>query len=194
MSRWLRAVSLCGIVVAASSAALASSSAPKIETRHSVREAYDAIPHRRTVARLQNLSLPGAEREFLAAMFEAIDLGVANRVDAFSRFASGDSSDTIYFDNQDRLIDYVGSLLPPSELADYHRAVLIAMESQRAFFVSWRDGRLDPQTRPWVTHPKVHAASRALQEAYSILMRHYPQASSHNKNAFFDYHCALDFL
>ena len=40
----------------------------------------------------------------------------------------------------------------------------------------------------------VHTASARLHEAYGQLMRLYPEEGAQNRDAFFDYLCALDFL
>jgi hypothetical protein len=40
----------------------------------------------------------------------------------------------------------------------------------------------------------VQAASAAARAAYGELMSKYPGESQSNKDAFFDFHCALDFL
>jgi hypothetical protein len=40
----------------------------------------------------------------------------------------------------------------------------------------------------------VQTASARLHEAYAELMRLYPGEGTHNRDAFFDYLCALDYL
>ena len=40
----------------------------------------------------------------------------------------------------------------------------------------------------------MRSASRALQAAYGQLMSLYSNETLTNKDAFYDYHCALDFL
>ena len=42
--------------------------------------------------------------------------------------------------------------------------------------------------------PNVQSASQKAHEAYSQLMGLYPAENAHNKQAFFDYLCALDFI
>jgi hypothetical protein len=75
--------------------------------------------------------------------------------------------------------------------------LLQALSDQRAFFAEWQtQGQQfqygSPQTI--VTHPKVQSAAAALREAYGILVETYSGESNENKEAFFDYHCALDFV
>jgi hypothetical protein len=82
-------------------------------------------------------------------------------------------------------------------LAKYQTALLQALSDQQSFFQEWQAEGLQfqygsPQTL--VHHPKVQSASNALRQAYGILMETYSDESSSNKAAFFDYHCALDFV
>jgi hypothetical protein len=43
-------------------------------------------------------------------------------------------------------------------------------------------------------HAGARHASDALRAAYNELMARYPNEGPTNRDAFFDYHCALDFL
>ena len=43
-------------------------------------------------------------------------------------------------------------------------------------------------------HSLVRSSSNQLIQAYDYLMQSYPQESPHNRQAFFDHLCALDFI
>ena len=168
---------------------------PSIENELSVEEAYRAIPHRRTVARLGELDLTPVEREYLSVVFRVIDSGVVLRVSTLQEFSKDDGSGASYFVDQARLLSFLNELTPPDGLEGYHQLLIEAFEAQRVFFVEWkREGTDYVDLASLGTNDQVVAASRALQSAYASLMSRYPGASPQNKTSFFDYHCALDFL
>jgi len=83
----------------------------------------------------------------------------------------------------------------PVALASYHRRILDALAGERQFFADWKSARDRFQFGQQPSnHPGVGRASSALRAAYGELMAKYPQESQSNKDAFFDHHCALDFL
>src|SRR6185295_6964233 len=99
--------------------------------------------------------------------------------------------------DMERLIDYLHNTQAPDNLSSYQEHLIQALSDQRAFFVEWQEqGQQFPygSHQTLGSHPKVRSASTALQEAYGILMQTYPSEGSNNQAAFFDYHCALDFL
>jgi hypothetical protein len=97
----------------------------------------------------------------------------------------------------EQLIDYLQGIEAPASLTNYQSALLQAVSDQLSFFQEWQSlGQQfqygSPQTL--AQHPKVQSASNALRGAYGILMEKYSDESISNKQAFFDYHCALDFI
>lgn len=61
---------------------------------------------------------------------------------------------------------------------------------QQAFLLE-----LERKQTDWnMDHPKVRSASGKLLGAYGNLMRMYPNEDGTNRQAFFDYLCALDFI
>ena len=159
----------------------------------SVSRAYSAIPHRRTKFAANQLDGDPKERSYLRVMLATIDQGVALRVSAQRAFAAGKRTDR-YIDAYRKLHDFASLLAPPRPLRRYHAAVLDSLEAQRKFLVDWqRQGdRFD--SRELTKHPQVRKASAKLIRAYNCLMKQYPTASQQNRDAFFDYHCALDFI
>jgi hypothetical protein len=206
MSRW-RAVAVAGagsalVLLVASIAPARQTSRempPQLSTDLPVEEAYRAIPHRRTVFRFERSSIAEPEREYLKAMFELIDRGVVLRVSAYRSFTRQDPDRDDLLADLVLLSDFVETRVsPPDALRGYHALVVSALKEQTAFFSEWKDlgsgfpygarGRIG-------RNPRVQASSRALRAAYGILMRRYGAAEDpENRDAFFDYHCALDFL
>jgi hypothetical protein len=130
----------------------------------------------------------------LEVAFHLIDQAIRLRVDAYQKFSQGELSDSQIAD-YDRLIDHLQKIEAPSGLSNYQARLLKALADQRTFFQEWRTEGQQFQYRTSVgTHPKVQSASNALREAYGMLMELYPNETNTNKEAFFDYHCALDFI
>jgi hypothetical protein len=172
---------------------------PPLPGRFSVEAAYAAIPHRRTVFDFGRSPLAEPERSYVRLMFELIDRGVVLRVSAYQSFYYGYADREELLDGMSTLASFVETLVsPPKDLEGYHRYVLSALKDQRAFFAEWLEqgsgfGHRDGRTL--AAHPRVRGSSQALHAAYGILMGRYGAAESpENRNALFDYHCALDFL
>jgi len=169
---------------------------PSSDLRLSVDEAYAAIPHRRTEMQFPGSKVPKSDQDYLQVAFAVIDQAVLLRVATYQSFSRGKTADPVAISRMDRLIAFMQSVDPPPQLKTYHKRIEQALADQRAFFDDWRSrGSEFPYARgSLASHPKVASSSSALKEAYGILMQSYPAESPHNKEAFFDYHCALDFL
>jgi hypothetical protein len=171
--------------------------APTLNLDLSVDAAYAAIPHRRTAMDFPASNMPDQDKRFLEVAFHVIDQGIRLRVTAYQKFARSEVRDSQLISDMDRLIDYLQNTEAPASLSSYQAHLLKALVDQRAFFKEWHtEGQQfqygSPQTLG--THPKVQSASRALKAAYGILMNTYRSEANENKEAFFDYHCALDFI
>ena len=173
----------------------AIASTPVLNLDLSVDAAYAAIPHRRTTMDLANSNMPAQDQRFLEIAFHLIDQAIRLRVSTCQKFSSAGVSDSKPISDMDRLIEYFQSIEAPASLAGYQAQLLEALSDQRAFFEEWRlQGQQFHYASAIASHPRVQSASTALRSAYGILMQTYPNESSNNKEAFFDYHCALDFI
>jgi hypothetical protein len=170
---------------------------PTLNLDLSVDAAYAAIPHRRTAMDFAASNMPDQDKRYLAVAFHLIDQAIRLRVTAYQKFSRGEVSDAPSISDMDRLIDFLQNIEAPANLSSYQEHLLQALSDQRAFFEEWQtQGQQFQYGSPQriATHPKVQSASTALREAYEILMQTYPSEDNRNKDAFFDYHCALDFL
>jgi hypothetical protein len=142
----------------------------------------------------ESTALP-EEKAYLKAMFQVLDEGVAVRVAGLQDFSS-QKFDSANIDAEfDRLITYVRAMPVPIALGSYHNNILEGLSGQRQFFAEWKSQRDQFEfARQIPNHPRVLAASSALRTAYNTLMSKYPNDTQRNKDAFFDYHCALDFI
>jgi hypothetical protein len=170
--------------------------APVFDLDLSVDAAYAAIPHRRTAMDFAASNMPDQDKRFLEVAFHVIDQAIRLRVTAYQKFSRG-AIDPQLITDMDRLIDYLQNTEAPDNLSSYQGQLVQALSDQRGFFVEWqKQGQQFRYGSAQMigTHEKVQSASTELKSAYGILMQTYPGEVSNNKEAFFDYHCALDFL
>ena len=142
-------------------------------------------------------NIPAQERRYLEVAFDLIDQSIRLRVTAYQKFSRGETGDAQLISDMVRVGEYLQSYEPPSNLSGYHKQLVKALADQRTFFEEWSARGTQFQygePHKLASHAKVQGASNALKEAYGILMQMYPGENEHNKQAFFDYHCALDFL
>ena len=168
---------------------------PTVDVGITVEQAYAAIPHRRTIWVESDSAVPSEERAYLRVMFQALDQAVAVRVAGQQNFSSQRFDDPDITGDFDRLIAFVRNMPVPPTLASYHQDILEGLFGQRQFFADWKAQREQfPFAQQVGNDPDVRKASGALRAAYGQLMSKYPNETPTNKDAFFDYHCALDFL
>jgi hypothetical protein len=177
------------------SAALPYSDPPSVSVGPSVEDAYAAIPHRRTIWDENGTTVPPGEREYLQTMFQVLDQAVRVRVAGQQAF-SNQQFDSADVDGEfNRLIAFIRSMPIPPGMNSYHQQILSALSGERQYFADWKSqGDRFPFAQQVANHPGVRAASANLRSAYGELMSKYPNESPSNEDAFFDYHCALDFL
>ena len=156
---------------------------------------YLAIPHQRTEFDAVFSEVPAPEKAYLKLMFPLIDQAIAVSVSTLRAYTSGPRTEDGIAQYQ-ALIDFANAITPPSTLATYHKDIVLALQAQKAFFQDWRTKSRGFSYKGNATgnHPQIQTASRHLRAAYNRLMSQFPQEDSINKSAFFDYHCALDFI
>lgn len=165
-------------------------SAPSADRSAAVERAYRAIPHRRTVFDAVAATMSPVERDYLREMFELVDLGIVERVETLGWLRSRAGSEPSV-ESYDQVVSQLGTLTVPPRLASVHRLVSEAMIEQRAALVEWRKAAV-PANLP--AHPLVVSSSGKLRQAYAELLALFPRENEHNKAAFFDYLCAMDFI
>ncbi|MFQ5960640.1 MAG: hypothetical protein ACE5MG_04530 [Candidatus Methylomirabilales bacterium] len=156
----------------------------------SVEEAYRAIPHRRTVFDLDAAKMSREEQAYLQELFSIVDLAIVERVEMLMWLWSRGERGELAQDYDD-ILSQLSDLTIPPQLQNVHQLVVEAIEEQRAALQEWQ-GTGVPANLP--RHPLVTSSSRKLRRAYGELLRLFPREGRHNKAAFFDYLCALDFI
>jgi hypothetical protein len=158
--------------------------AGKIAQTMSVDEAYKAIPHNKTRFDPSTAGMEKDEKAFLDTFFGLSDLAVAERVETQAAL----STKRPMTDNYDEILRRLKSLVVPGKLKTAHRLVTEAVEEQRQYLVTLKDGAAFDANAPLV-----ESSHQKLVQAYGELMRAYPAENAHNQRAFFDHLCALDF-
>lgn len=187
------------LILATNSARADEPTLPKIEHSVSVKKAYEMIPHRRTIFDFKACKIAdSAEKAYLEKAFLAIEEAIRGRVismDEYIKKAPAKASKTRLSFAEIR--DYFVALEAPKGLEDYKAALVAALGAQLEFFTEWESagkGWKYGGAKELRGHPKVKAASQSLLKAYNLLMKRYGAESAQNKQAFFDYHCSLDFI
>ncbi len=161
------------------------------KTTLSVEDAYRTIPHRRTVFQTNQTEMSTVENEYLDNFFHLVDLAIVERVEMMSWLTTNGQKGRKGI-NYDKVLNDLEGLDTPSSLAEIHRLVIEAIEHQRSFLEEWQK---DPgKKHNFASDPKVRGANKKLIHAYQKLIGLYANESQHNKQAFFDYLCALDFI
>ncbi len=163
---------------------------PSVDRSAAVESAYRAIPHRRTVFDAGAATMSPDERAYLRQLFELVDLGIVERVETLGWLRSRGGQEPLV-ESYDQVVSQLGALSAPPRLASVHRLVSEAMVEQRAALGEWRKTAV-PGNLP--AHPLVVSSSGKLRQAYRELLALFPRENEHNKAAFFDYLCALDFI
>ncbi len=166
--------------------------------RMTVEEAYRAIPHKRTVFDGTSSKIDEAERSFLMRFFELVEIAIVERVEMFSYLQSGGERGQVWR-RTGTLFRQLDSLTVPDRLKGVCNLVRQAIAEQRDYLDEWYE--FAAAKKPYgfrfkegEAHSLIDSSSQKLHQAYSQLMQLYPQESSQNKAAFFNYLCALDFI
>jgi hypothetical protein len=169
---------------------------PVLDLPLTVEQAYAAVPHRRTEFDFRHSSLSAEEARYLAAAFHLIDQGVRARVVGAGELVRDGASRHQPAAHLDELRAALESFAPPRGLEGYHASLLLAFDRESAVFAAWQAAGSAYRYRLRLgDSPDVRSASQALHRAYDELMRRFgAREPPANTKAFFDYHCALDFL
>ena len=147
-----------------------------------IEEAYRLIPHQQTVFQPTSARMAAPERAYLTSFFSAIDQAIVAKVSSRRNTTVAQAYAPVW--------KAWAELKPPAALKSVQDKVRAAIEDQQAFLLE-----IEKHQSSWnMSHPKVRSSSGNLQGAYSDLMRIYPAENATNKQAFFDYLCALDFV
>lgn len=161
-----------------------SSWADEIDQSITVEQAYSAVPHQRTIFDADAATMNDEEKQFLSLFFELSDLALIERVSILKSARSSDVSN-----NYGEILIQLMNLHVPAKLTLAHQLVVEAVKDQKTYLERWKTNKTNFNPND----PLVESAHNKLIQAYGELIKLYPQESAHNKQAFYDYLCALDF-
>lgn len=157
----------------------------------SVEEAYERAPHRRTVFDSDRAKMTAEEARYLEALFRLTDEGVIERIYLQTDLYYGDGS-AFEEANYEVLKQALAGLRTPERLLGVEALIYEALDEQQRYFRAWSEAG-DPRffsTRADL----VRSSHNKLIAAYKTLLRLYGNEGKHNRQAFFDHLCALDFI
>jgi hypothetical protein len=161
-----------------------------------VEQAYREIPHNRTVFDATTSALSAAQIKALKRLFELSDRGVVLRVAGLQALQSSSNDVRLVLSQYDALTKELDSFAPPAEIESARALVAQAVRLHRQYFeIIGRDKEAGRAIElAYRQNQLVKQASQQLISAYSVLMQTFPKEPAVNRQAFYDYLCALDFL
>jgi hypothetical protein len=160
----------------------------------SVEDAYKSIPHRQTTYQSEQSSLSVAEREFLEKLFKLSDQALVARIETMKGLKAADKSS---YKKYQSVIENIRSeltkLKEPSSATGIVKILDQAIINQGKYFAAWNED-LNSSNTPRSFDENVRSASSYLQQLYAELMKRYSTEGAHNKDAFYQHLCALDFI
>lgn len=162
----------------------------------SIDEAYQSIPHRQTPYNPQQSLAPEVEAQYLHDLFTLTDEAMRIRVMLLGKLYHDHDVDMPHYSVvYTSLLSKVAALQPPEKALPAQSLIVEAIEEQHLFFKKWSNaGQNNAEFKQYHKNELVRSAHKKLLNAYNILMRVYPKETAHNRQAFFDHLCALDFL
>jgi len=169
----------------------------------SVNDAYRAIPHRQTTYQVSSSSISPKGTGLLDRLFRIVDRAVVARVETLSWLTSGGRQGKPFAHYQrtlNSLLRELEALNPPERIIPAVNLITTALQEQRSYLREWDQAIAKRQPFPYTLHrggnlhSLVRSSSNKLLQAYNHLMKSYPKESPHNRQAFFDHLCALDFI
>ncbi len=161
---------------------------PSPEEQAEVFQAYKSIPHRQTIFDASEATMRAEEKVYLYSSFALVDKAIKSRVDVL-QWVKSKGGNAENPSSHQLILAKLEALQPPVPLEHYHHLLIQAIGAQNQYLKG-----LSPGSPIELSDSHVQSAHQSLSEAYMVLMNTYPNESSHNKDAFFDYLCAVDFI
>lgn len=166
-----------------------------------VEEAYQAIPHQRKQYDPSQSPRSGEERAYLAKLFALSDRALVERVETLRALGKGEVSRAgIYRERVGVILREISKLDEPASAKGLGAMLEAALRAQGQFFAEWEQALESsakfsfPGGQGTGVHPQIRSASGALHGLYGALTQRYGNESEHNRSAFFQHLCALDFI
>lgn len=160
-----------------------------------VEAAYAAIPHQRTVFDAGKSALTTTQAASLKQLLTWSDKAMVLRVESWQAYKAGNLVELKrLLSGYKAVIDAGNTMSTLPELKPVQGLILQAIQGQQAYLEKKLLEKQGSSKADNAFTPEVQQASQKLQQAYGLLMQRYPNETRQNKQAFYDYLCALDFL
>ncbi len=156
----------------------------------SVEEAYRAIPHQRTVfdpLAAEKAGMRADESKALDRLFALVDQAIVAKVDSQRRIQAGTEASPAY----GQIRKAVREVKIPAKLENFRKLVEAVVDEHARYF---EELRTQGTQKAAGLHPLIQSSSQKLHQAYGDLLNLFPEQQGRNRQAFFDYLCALDFI
>jgi hypothetical protein len=169
------------------------------KTGISIQKAYDLVPHRRAPFSSEKSNISSDNKFFLDKVFKLSDQALVLKMSYLSSLQKGQLP-ACSMDCYTKVLTALESLLKQNPSERSAKMIYEAIVDQEKFFNNQMEKlKKDPSFRLDVKNelsqnPLIQSSSAKLREAYSLLMSTYSNENAGNKDAFFQYLCALDFL
>ena len=131
------------------------------------------------------------EASYLQALFGITDRGVVERVFIQGQLYQG-RGPAVPSSNYNVLLAQLMSLPTPEKIMPAEALIFEAVKEQQQYLVDWRESEDSRYFSPRAV--LVQSSHKKLIAAYEMLTELYSDEPWHNKQAFFDHLCALDFI
>lgn len=173
---------------------------PVMATEMSIKQAYVALGHKQKTFDARQTTLSPQEAKYLDHIFYATDLAFRERMVMLKYFRQDKSASYIETYNKEINNVLVGFSLmnpPNKKLKKVENIIIEAVRDQQKFFNQLH--ALTPSDRKALLNSLardrlVQSSHQKLISAYSLLIQNYPNESQHNRQAFYEHLCALDFI
>jgi hypothetical protein len=165
---------------------------PTISVQQSmtVGQAYQRIPHAQTTfSPTQTQAMNASEAQNANELFTWVDFAIVERVMLMDNIQRGQQYSS---GNYAVILAKLNNMVVAEKLTESKNLIIAAINDQKNYF--------EQQARAAQSQP-INSQNSLIQDshqklftAYNKLMALYPQESDHNKKAFFDHLCALDFI
>ena len=162
----------------------------ELDMTMSVASAYKAIPHKQTPLRPDIAAMSDSEARFFERLFELTDIAMVERVQTLYWFQTQGSKGA-KAPNYEQILSQMDRLEVPGHLVPVHGLIRQAIAEQQQYFADENNSR---QFKFDSNAPLIQSSHNKLMKAYQFLQVQFPNEGKHNKSAFFDHLCALDFI
>lgn len=155
-----------------------------------VDRAYRSIPHKQTTFDPTAANMNSEQKNYHYKLFSIVDIAIAERVQTLLWYQT-EGRRGANNNNYDQILAELERLDVPQNMQQAHALIKQAIAEQDHYFKQFDSSKKYSFN---ANDPKIQSSHKQLVSAYNLLMARHPQENDHNKTAFFDHLCALDFI